>query len=306
MWRFLLPAFAMVSALLVLFAGALGDLRSWPTLSKGTSNVIAVMTPHPEKPVTATPARQSAAPPASPAPDLLAARKALQQQVADLQQQTNTLQTEIDRRKQELDQRTQELNQRTQEISQQTHQLEGLHSETDKLRQKIDTLHQQQAGLTRQRAQEQQLAAANQAHVPSAYQPSPPQQPPASSPAPQAGITPLAVQQLLSARQWLAAGRPEEARRVLATVQTQMVMQPVAPDQPHVSTGNVPATEIGEAIRWLDIGATGQAMQAISRAIGGSTTVNEQPKSRPEYSEVAPPRYFQSVPREYYSEFNYR
>ena len=34
MWRFLLPAFAMTTALIVLFAGALGDLHSWPNRSE--------------------------------------------------------------------------------------------------------------------------------------------------------------------------------------------------------------------------------------------------------------------------------
>ena len=33
MWRFLMPAVMMVGALVVLFAGALGDVKSLPNLS---------------------------------------------------------------------------------------------------------------------------------------------------------------------------------------------------------------------------------------------------------------------------------
>jgi hypothetical protein len=49
--------------------------------------------------------------------------------------------------------------------------------------------------------------------------------------------------------------------------QTQMVLRPVTPDHPLAEGGNPSATDIGAAIRWLDIGAEGQAMQAINRAI---------------------------------------
>ena len=31
--------------------------------------------------------------------------------------------------------------------------------------------------------------------------------------------------------------------------------------------GNLSATNVGNAIRWLDMGATGQAMQSITRAM---------------------------------------
>ena len=42
MWRFILPAFAMTAALIVLFAGALGDLHSWPNLSDKALTIIGV------------------------------------------------------------------------------------------------------------------------------------------------------------------------------------------------------------------------------------------------------------------------
>ena len=79
-----------------------------------------------------------------------------------------------------------------------------------------------------------------------------------------------AAQQLQTARQWLSAGRPDEARRLLAMVQTQMVFQPVTPDQPSAQGGSPSATDIGDAIRWLDMGASGKAMQSITRAIGNA------------------------------------
>ena len=47
MWRFLLPAFAMTAALIVLFAGALGDLHSWPNLSDKARTIIGGVAPSP-------------------------------------------------------------------------------------------------------------------------------------------------------------------------------------------------------------------------------------------------------------------
>jgi len=83
----------------------------------------------------------------------------------------------------------------------------------------------------------------------------------------QAVPAPSAAQQLQAARQWLSVGRPDEARRVLVMVQTQMVFQPVTPDQPVARSSNLSATHVGDAIHWLDMGVTGQAMQSISRAM---------------------------------------
>ena len=83
----------------------------------------------------------------------------------------------------------------------------------------------------------------------------------------QAVPAPSAAQQLQAARRWLSVGRPDDARRVLALVQTQMVFQPVTPDQPVALGGNLSATYVGYAIRWLDVGAIDQAMQWITRAM---------------------------------------
>ena len=53
MWRYLFPAVLMMSAVLVLFAGALGDLGSWPSLQDLGSwpSLQSVLVPFEEKPV---------------------------------------------------------------------------------------------------------------------------------------------------------------------------------------------------------------------------------------------------------------
>jgi hypothetical protein len=166
------------------------------------------------------------------------------------------------------------------------------------LREGVDASRQQrkleEAAAARQKAQEQQMAVA--ATRPAAPRPTPPpaqpapqrvMQAPLATPtaappmsAPPAEPQPPASPQLLTARQWLATGRPDEARRVLAMVQTRMVLQPVTPDRPAAEGSNPSATDVGNAIRWLDIGANGQAMQAIDRAIGNvNAPVPSQPWS---------------------------
>jgi hypothetical protein len=65
-------------------------------------------------------------------------------------------------------------------------------------------------------------------------------------------------------------------------VQTQMVLRPVTPDQPNAEGGNQSATEVGAAIRWLDMGASSEAAQAISRAINYAKTL-EFPGQSPGY-----------------------
>ena len=47
MLRFVLPAFAITAALIVLFAGALGDLHSWPNLSDKARTIIGDVAPSP-------------------------------------------------------------------------------------------------------------------------------------------------------------------------------------------------------------------------------------------------------------------
>jgi predicted nucleic acid-binding Zn-ribbon protein len=216
----------------------------------------------------------------------------LQHQIAELQQQDNAASgqlaqhrqelaqrtQEITQRNQELTQRSQELAQRTQELAQRTRELDATRLEADKLRQSIEALRQQQQAeesvATPQNPARQQVAAAA-VRTPAARtiatpQQAPARQPvqPATAPPPEQAVpAPSTVQQLETARQWLSAGRPDEARRVLAMVQTQMVFQPVTPDQPTAQGGNPSATSVGDAIRWLDKGATRQAMQSITRAL---------------------------------------
>jgi hypothetical protein len=218
-----------------------------------------------------------------------AARDALEHQAANLRSHVADLQQQLATQKQDLARTTQELAQRA-------HELDEARGEADKLRQEIDRLGEQrqaeEALLALQRAQEQMGAALPPhpvATVPSSRraQPLPARQPtdstasqPMPSPPPSKTIPPQQpaqlmpaqseAQQLQTARQWLSAGRPDEARRILAMVQTQMVFQPVTPDQPSAQGGNSSATDIGDAIRWLDMGASGQAMQSITRAIGNA------------------------------------
>ena len=75
----------------------------------------------------------------------------------------------------------------------------------------------------------------------------------------------------MAARQLIAEGKPDDARRLLAMTQTQMVFRPVTPEAPDAQGYSVPATAVGDAIRWLDIGAIAQAMQAINTAIEDSS-----------------------------------
>ena len=84
MLRFLLPAFAMTAALIVLFAGALGDLHSWPNLSDKARTIIGDVAP---SPAPLPPARTVASPvaPAAAVAEPQAARDALRRQIADLQ-----------------------------------------------------------------------------------------------------------------------------------------------------------------------------------------------------------------------------
>jgi hypothetical protein len=221
-------------------------------------------------------------------PDLLERQTAdMRSQIADLQRQNGTLQRQLAEHQQELAQRTGELLQRA-------HDLEAARAEAQKLRDVVETLRHQpqgeQASPARQKTEGQQTAVAGSAGAvatkpaPRPTRLPPVRQPAQSTPTPQPAspvltqqpmqptpTLPSATQQLQSARQWLSVGRTDEARRVLAMVQTQMVFVPVTPDQPAALGLNPSATDVGDAIRWLDIGAIGQAMRSITRAIESGT-----------------------------------
>lgn len=212
-------------------------------------------------------------------------------QIADLQRRDDTLQSQLAEHRKELAQSAQELAQRQQDVD--AARAEAVHS-----RQVVETLREQQAkeeSLTPQKVPRQQTAAAVPARPagpktnPLQSQPvvarqprqstaTPRSLPPILAPEPmQAMPAPSAAQQLQAARQWLSVGRPDEARRVLVMVQTQMVFQPVTPDQPVARSSNRSATNVGNAIRWLDMGAIDQAMQSITRAMNETNAVGFVP-----------------------------
>jgi hypothetical protein len=215
----------------------------------------------------------------------------LRSEIADLQRQDDALQRQLAAHRQELAERTRELDAARAEADNLRQSLDTLRRQRqaeeaslalDRLRQGIDTYRQQRqaddASGGRQKPQEQPQATtaapARLATSKPSTQPTPPvsARPPGQPTPPAQPAQPMpaasAWQQLQAAQQWLSAGRPDEARRVLAMVQTQVVFQPGTPDQPDSQVSNPTMTDVGDAIRWLDMGAGGQAMEAITRAIG--------------------------------------
>jgi hypothetical protein len=148
-----------------------------------------------------------------------------------------------------------------------------LHADTDQARQQLETLRQQQqtqAGLTA-RQQDQARQAEARAHRPRRNAvPAPP-----AFASAQPGLAVPPWTQLMAAREVLASGRTQAARSLLATAQTQLVFQPVTPDQPDSMGGNRAATAVGEAIHLVDAGDIGQAIQAINRAIDITKSQNQ-------------------------------
>jgi hypothetical protein len=74
-------------------------------------------------------------------------------------------------------------------------------------------------------------------------------------------------------------------------VQTQLVLRPVTPDQPEATGGNSSATDVGNAIRWLDMGANNQAMLAINRAIDNVNRVDGGQRAWSVNPTAPPPAY---------------
>jgi hypothetical protein len=72
---------------------------------------------------------------------------------------------------------------------------------------------------------------------------------------------------LITARELLASGRAPEARQLLMRAQAESALRPVTPDQPSASGGSMVASQIGNAIRFIDAGNSGQAIQAINFAM---------------------------------------
>jgi hypothetical protein len=151
--------------------------------------------------------------------------------------------------------------------------MEAAQDEADRLHQAIETIRQRNrtgdANAARPRSEEAS-ATRQQAKLPQLAAKTPPQSDAPPKPAPPAtgAVDPASPgQQLVTARQWLAAGRPGEARRLLAMAQTQLVLQPVTPDAPEARGTSQSAGAVGNAIRWLDLGSDRLAMQAINQAM---------------------------------------
>jgi hypothetical protein len=176
-------------------------------------------------------------------------------------------QAQLAARSAELDRRAQELNDSKRDVDQRGRDADAAQAEADRLRQVIDALRQQnkadQAPVARAKVEDASLARSKPKPQPSPA--APPQDPSRAQHRPSDAGVP--ARQLATAKQWLAAGRPDEARRLLATAQTQLVLQPVTPDAPDAQGASAPAAEVGNAIRWLDVGGNRQAMEAIDRAM---------------------------------------
>jgi hypothetical protein len=173
----------------------------------------------------------------------------------------------------------------------------------------LDQPHPAEAVLSRLRAQERQGSTA----LAVAAQPSGlsdlPQQllPPPQAYATQSAPIPSSSANLITVRQLLISGRTDEARDLLVRVQTQMVFQPVAPDQPVAEGGNVAATRVGDAIRMLDQGNTGSAMRAINLAMNGPTAEQGGDGQQwQRYPASVQPRYVYPHPFNYYDGYGLR
>jgi hypothetical protein len=191
-----------------------------------------------------------------------AARAALQHQIADLQQQASALRDQVARGSRELEAANIEAGKLPHVLPQQ-----GASSQ-DQVAPRSQTMPQERttepATSSRQKPHGQQMAVV-------------PLRPPTMSSLTPAATTvqpipvfmhePSASQQLLIARQWLATGRLDQARRILAVVQTRVVLQPTGPNGSSSPSVNALATNVGNAIRWLDMGSAGAAMQALNQAM---------------------------------------
>jgi hypothetical protein len=193
------------------------------------------------------------------------------------------------------------------QIAQRSRELASLDNSEDQARHELDALHQQrqteQAAITQLQARQKQMAAAAPYQTPAPAQPAsqsapapsdnPPVQtapvPPRAMPqysrrqtqpasAPPRHITPQSAQpqtpqdDLANARELLVSGRPADARQLLVLAQAQSELSPVTPDQPSATGGNVTATRISDAIRFLDTGNTKYALWAINMAMDSTTT----------------------------------
>jgi hypothetical protein len=227
-----------------------------------------------------------------------AARDALEHQVADLQHKIADLHRQDDVLQSQITEHRRELAQRSQELTQRAHDVDAARAEADKLRQDIDALRQQrqaeEGSPARQKTQERRSTVAEVTR-PSPPAPTPPPMPsrqqqtqPMPTPQPMQPMPAVsASQQLQTAQQWLSAGRPDDARRLLAMVQTQVVFQSGTPERPDTQGRDSTVTDVGDAIRWLDMGAGGKAMQSIKHAIDDANSGGGTARAKPGNPAVA-------------------
>jgi hypothetical protein len=74
-------------------------------------------------------------------------------------------------------------------------------------------------------------------------------------------------QRLMEARTALAAGRTEEAQRLLEQAQVQLVLRPVGPSQEPVGGGSVAAGQVAEALSMIGAGDVLHAIRYINLAV---------------------------------------
>jgi hypothetical protein len=72
---------------------------------------------------------------------------------------------------------------------------------------------------------------------------------------------------LVTARELLASGRAADARQLLMRARAESTLHLVTPDQPLATGHSAAAIQINDAIRLLDAGKTGSALQAINVAM---------------------------------------
>jgi hypothetical protein len=325
MLRSLLLALVMVAALLVLLAGASGGLQSLTRPFAMLPAIVANVTadwPRPSRAggQSAEPTQASTTTASQPPGVLERQARDLQTQLAQRSDDLASLHASQEQMRQDLGTLLQQRQSATQvqpgpqgQAPQPTattlspQDLASRRSRPDR-QQDSSTVQQQnsaEAALARLRAHERSASTMPATVVPlsglsvlarqqpqrqtsQALFPSPRVEPtpPAQIPSPSAN--------LITARQLLVSGHTEEARNLLVRAQTQMVLQPVAPDRPVAEGGNVAATRIGGAIRLLDQGNTGDAMQAINIAMGNPDVEQSDRAQGSQRYPSAPPGYVYS------------
>ena len=262
----------------------------------------------------------AAAPPTTEASDVAAQQKATNDA---LQRQATELQAQIE-------QRSQELASLGASEEQAHRQLDALHQQRQAAEAAVARLQSQQAQsaavepsnpVTRSRP-EQQTSQPKPTPAPTTamqatlaelrakermpQRPQPQPTPPAPVPPQTASTQPVLIVStrgvLVTARELLASGRAADARQLLMKAQAESTLHPVTPDQPLATGRSTAAIKINDAIRLLDAGNTGSALQAINLAMdstrdgpGGWPAYPQEPRSYG-YS-AAPPNYDGNVRR---------